>query len=240
MTVNRRTGAASCQSPDSASRPGLAISHRVQKLLLVDEQPILRDGFAHLINLESDLQVCGQADNAHAALTFIGVQRPDLVIVDIDLKGSNGIELIKRIKAFDPGLPVLVLSVQDEALFAERALRAGARGYVMKQAPAEDVMTAIRQVLRGGRYLSRNMQERILENLSDSAPRGPIPSVEHLSDRELEVFQLLGSGSGTREIAEQLHLSIKTVETYRAHIKKKLKLRNATELLRMAVQRITE
>ena len=240
MTVNRRTGSAVCQSSDLGIRPASAINHRVRKLLLVDEHPILRQGFAHLINLEPDLEVCGQADNAAAALDDIPVQKPDLVVLDIALKGINGIELIKRIKVIAPDLPVLVLSVQDEALFAERALRAGARGYVMKQAPAEDVMAAIRQVLHGGRYLSRSMQERILENLSDRAPRGPIPTVEHLSDRELEVFQLLGGGSGTRQIAEQLHLSIKTVETYRAHIKKKLKLRNATELLRMAVQRIAE
>jgi len=162
------------------------------------------------------------------------------VIVDIALKGTNGIELLKRIKALYPEVPVLVLSVQDEALFAERALRAGARGYVMKQAPTEEVMAAVRQVLRGGRYLSRKMQDRLLENLSNAGGAGAVPGVDSLSDRELEVFQLVGSGAGTRQIAQQLNLSIKTIETYRAHIKKKLKLRNGMELIRLAVQRVNE
>jgi DNA-binding NarL/FixJ family response regulator len=211
-----------------------------RRLLLVDDHPILREGFAGLINQEPDLTVCGQADDAANALDKIAASKPDLIIVDIALKGINGIELIKRIKALHGKIPVLVLSVQDEVLFAERALRAGARGYVMKQAPTEEVMRAIRQVLRGDRYLSRKMQERMLENLSEGSLSGSTPGVECLSDRELEVFQLVGSGCGTRQIAEQLRLSIKTIETYRAHIKQKLKLRNGMELIRSAIKTAAE
>jgi DNA-binding NarL/FixJ family response regulator len=211
-----------------------------QQVLLVDGHPIMREGFARVIDQEAGLKVCSQADNASKALKDIGSLKPDLVIVDIALKGTNGIELLKRIKALHPEVPVLVLSIQDEALFAERALRAGARGYVMKQAPIEEVMGAVQQVLRGGRYLSRKMQDRLLENISSGAGSSAVPGIDSLSDRELEVFQLVGSGAGTRQIAEQLNLSVKTIETYRAHIKKKLKLRNGMELIRFAVQRVNE
>ena len=210
-----------------------------RRLLVVDDHPILREGFARLMDLEADLKVCGQADSANKALAGIAGLRPDLVILDIALKGTNGIELIKRIKALHPEVLVLVLSAQDEALFAERSMRAGAKGYVMKQAAAEEVMGAIRRVLRGGRYLSRRMQERILENLTTGGG-GASPGIERLSDRELEVFQLVGRGCGTRQIAEQLRLSIKAIETYRAHIKDKLKLRNGMELIRSAIKTASE
>src|SRR5438105_1354159 len=213
---------------------------RCRRLLLVDDHPILREGFARLIDHESDLKVCGQADNPTKALAAIPTLKPDLVIVDVALKGMMGMELIKRIKGIHPEVPVLVLSVLDEALFAERALRAGAKGYIMKQAPTEEVMGAIRRVIRGGRYLSKKMQERMLENLSNGNTAGSSPGVQCLSDRELEVFQLVGSGCATREIATRLHLSVKTIETYRAHIKKKLKLRSGMELIRLAVQQVNE
>ena len=216
------------------------VKRRCRQLLLVDDHPILREGFARLIDQESDLKVCGQADGGPRALSAISTLKPDLVVVDIALKGSNGMELIKKVKALHPDVPVLVLSVMDEALFAERALRAGAKGYVMKQAPSEEVMGAIRRVLRGGRYLSRKMQERMLENLANGGLGGSAPGIERLSDRELEVFQLVGRGCGTREIAEQLRLSIKTIETYRAHIKEKLKLRNGMELIRSAMKTASE
>jgi len=209
-------------------------------LLLVDDQPILREGFARLIDQEADLKVCGQADSPTRALAAISTLKPDLVIVDIALKGMAGLELIKRIKAVHLDVPVLVLSVLEEALFAERTLRMGARGYVMKQAPAEEVMSAIRRVLRGGHYLSRRMQERMLENLANGSASGSAPGIESLSDRELEVFQLVGRGCGTRQIAEQLRLSIKTIETYRAHIKEKLQLRNGMELIRSAMKTASE
>jgi DNA-binding NarL/FixJ family response regulator len=213
---------------------------QIRQLLLVDDHPILREGFARLIDHERDLKVCGHADNPAKALSAVGALKPDLVIVDIALKGANGIELVKRIKALHATIPVLVLSVQDEALFAERAVRAGAKGYVMKQAPTEEVMAAIRRVLSGETYLSPRMHERMLENFSSGRSTGSTPGIECLSDRELEVFQLVGSGCGTRQIAEQLHLSIKTIETYRAHIKEKLKLRNGMELIRSAIKIATE
>jgi DNA-binding NarL/FixJ family response regulator len=214
------------------------VKRSVHRLLLVDDQPILREGFAHLLDQEQDLKVCGQADSAAGALKAITALRPDLVTVDVVLKGMNGIELVKQIRALHPMLPVLVLSMLDEVLFAERALRAGAKGYVMKQAPTEEVKGAIRRLLRGGRYLSPRMQERILENLSTGGRVAP--GIESLSDRELEVFQLIGSGCATRQIAQQLRLSVKTIETYRAHIKEKLKLANGMELIRMAVETTSE
>src|SRR5690242_17989231 len=178
-----------------------------RKVLLADEQPVLREGLASLINRRSDLEVCGQADTAAKTLSEIAAQRPDLVILDAALQGMNGIELIKRIKGLHAEVPVLVFSVLDEALFAERALRAGAKGYIMKQSATDEVMSAVRRVIRGALYLSRKMQERMLENLSNGSPPGSAPGIESLSDRELEVFQLVGSGCATREIAKQLHLS---------------------------------
>jgi len=211
------------------------------RLLLVDDHPVLREGFAQLISIEPDLQVCGQTGNSVRALYDIGELKPDLVILDIALKGCNGIELIKRIKAVYSELAILAFSVHDESLYAERALRAGARGYVMKQSSTAEVITAIRRVLRGERYLSRRMHERMIEKISDG-PRSSEGSsgldLERLSDRELEVLQLIGNGFGTREIAEKLHLSGKTVETYRAHIKQKLNLRNNLELIRMAMESV--
>jgi DNA-binding NarL/FixJ family response regulator len=215
-----------------------SVKRSAHRLLLVDDQPILREGFAHLLDQEPDLKVCGQADSATGALKAITALRPDLVTVDVVLKGMNGIELVKQIRALHPMLPVLVLSMLDEVLFAERALRAGAKGYVMKQAPTDEVKGAIRRLLRGGRYLSPRMQERILENLSTGGRVAP--GIESLSDRELEVFQLIGSGCATRQIAQQLRLSVKTIETYRAHIKEKLKLANGMELIRMAVETASE
>src|SRR5438477_3134936 len=208
------------------------------KVVLVDDHPILREGFAQIINQEPDLQVCGQAGTASQALSKIAALKPDLVIVDISLDGTNGIELIKPIKAIHPGLHILSLSVHDETLYAQRALRAGAKGYVMKQASTEEVMVAIRRVVRGEQYLSRRMHERMLDTLSGRSAARIDPSLElpRLSDRQLEIFQLIGEGRGTRQIALQLHLSIKTVETHRAHIKEKLKLRSGLELIRHAVE----
>ena len=166
------------------------------------------------------MQVCGQAATAAQALSQIASLKPEVVIVDISLKGTNGIELVKHIKALHPETRILVLSVHDENLYAERALRAGALGYVMKQVPVEEVMAAIRQVRQGSKYLSRRMQERMLEKLSGraSARTGAGPELAQLSDRELEVLQLIGGGSATKEIALQLRLSINTIETHRAHI----------------------
>jgi DNA-binding NarL/FixJ family response regulator len=209
---------------------------RKRRLLLVDDHPIVREGFAQLINHEPDLEVCGLASNAAKALDDIAALKPDLVIVDISLEGTNGLELMKHLHCANLGVPVLALSMHAEYLYAERALRAGAMGYVMKHSPTEEVLAAIRQVLRGERYLSEKMRARMLDKLSTGAIPQNGSEIECLSDRELEVFQLIGSGRKTRQIAEQLKLSVKTVETYRAHIKEKLKLQDGAELVRYAVE----
>lgn len=208
-----------------------------RKVFLVDDHPITREGLARLINHEPDLHVCGQANTASKALAEIEASKPDLVVVDVSLTaGPSGLELIKDLVVRHPRLRMLALSTHDETLYAERALRAGARGYVMKQEPIECVMDAIRQVLHGGIYLSQMMNDRVLRKVTRPGSSPTVTDVEQLSDRELEVFRLLGQGRGTRQIATQLHLSVSTVETYRAHIKEKLHLGSASELVRHAVE----
>lgn len=206
-----------------------------KRILIVDDHPIFRQGIAQLINNDPGLEVCGEADSARDAISKLEKLQPDLALVDITLKGTNGIELLKSLKAQHPKLPVLVLSMHDESLYAERALRAGARGYVMKQEPPEQVMGAMRKVLGGELYLSPAMGTQMIGKLV-GAPAGSASPVDALSDRELEVLQLIGQGHGTRQIAEELHLSVKTIESHRAHIKEKLNLASAPELVRFAVQ----
>jgi DNA-binding NarL/FixJ family response regulator len=205
-------------------------------VFLVEDHPITREGFAQLINFQEDLHVCGEAGSVGRALAGIETTKPDLVIVDISLIESNGLELIKALMARCPALAILVLSTHDETLYAERAVRAGARGYVMKQAPTIEVMKAIRAVLSGELYLSENMRSRMVRQhlRGKTAPRQS--DVEVLSDRELEIFEMIGNGRTTRQIALKLHLSISTVETHRAHIKEKLRLANSVELVRHAVE----
>jgi DNA-binding NarL/FixJ family response regulator len=207
------------------------------RVLVVDDHPIVRQGLVQLINNEPDLAVCAQADTAHDGMKLIASEKPDVAIVDLSLADKSGLEMIKDIKTRFPKLPVLVLSMHDEQLYAERALRAGALGYVMKEEATENVMTAIRSVIRGEIYVSGSMTGKILHHFVGGRPaETKINPVERLSDRELEVFQLIGQGRPTREIAEKLFLSVKTIETYRAHIKEKLKLQNATQLLQQAIQ----
>jgi len=206
------------------------------KVLIVDDHPIIRQGLAELINNEQDLIVCGQAEDAPEALVKIKESEPDMVIVDISLKETSGMELIKDIKAKYSNLPVLVLSMHDEALYAERILRAGAKGYVMKAEATEKVIVAIRKILGGQIYVSDNMAAKMVRKLVGGGPDVGVSAIERLSDRELEVFHLIGQGYGTRQIAERLHLSIKTIETYREHIKEKLNLADASELLQYAIQ----
>jgi len=209
---------------------------RKKKILIVDDHPILRKGLTLFINQEPDLVVAGEAEDAHHALEMIDALKPDMVIVDISLPGIDGIELIKTIKMRYHNIPTLVVSMHDESLFAERAIRAGARGYIMKQEAVEDVLVAIRRVLNGEIFVSNKIATRILEKFVD-ADTGRVASfIELLSNRELTVFQMIGQGFGTRQIAEKLHVSVKTVESYRAHIKEKLKLNNATDLLKYAIQ----
>src|SRR5665213_2275596 len=207
-----------------------------KRIFIVDDHPMMRQGLAQLIGAEPDLAVCGEAETAEQALGAIGDLKPDLVLADISLPGKNGLELIKDFHAMQPGLPVLVSSMHDESLYAERVLRAGGRGYIMKQEGGKKLMQAIRQVLEGKIYVSEKMSAEILEMFSGRRAGTESSPVEKLTDREFEVFQLIGQGKGTRESAEKLHLSIKTVEVHRANIKAKLKLKSASELVRFAVR----
>ncbi len=206
------------------------------KIILVDDHPLVREWLTNLIHQQPDLIVCGEAETAPAALQTIADTKPDVAIVDISLKDSSGIELIKNIKASHPHVAVIVLSMHDEQLYAERALRAGARGYIMKRETTKKVIAAIRLVLEGKLYLSERLVALFAEKFVDgNAPTVSSP-IEQLSDRELEVFQLLGEGYETRQIAESLRVSMKTIQVYCARIKEKLKLANATELLREAIR----
>jgi DNA-binding NarL/FixJ family response regulator len=205
-------------------------------VLLIDDHPIVRQGLSQLINQEPDLHVSSEAASAREALDSLEKSRPDVAIVDISLEDRSGIELIKDLRNRDPELPILALSMHDEALYAERALRAGAKGYIMKQEATEQVMNAIRKVLEGQIYVSERMASRLLDQFVGAKPGEDDSPLGRLSDRELEIFSMIGRGLGTREIANKLFLSIKTVEAHREHIKEKLKLKSGTELMRMAVQ----
>jgi DNA-binding NarL/FixJ family response regulator len=205
-------------------------------VLIVDDHPVVRQGLAQLINQEKDLEVRGYAEDAYQAMQAVKEVRPDMVIVDISLKDTSGMDLIKDMKIQYPNLPILILSMHDESLYAERALRAGARGYIMKHEATERVITAIRKVLAGEIYVSDSMAAKMVSKLAAGvAPHSASP-VESLSDRELEVFRLIGEGHKTRDVADKLHLSVKTIETYRAHIKEKLGFKDGNELFRSAVE----
>lgn len=209
---------------------------RRHRILLVDDHPFMRAGLGQLIERQPDLTVCGEAGNPAEALTAIHQLKPDLILTDLTMPGRSGLEFVKDLHAADSGRAVLVISMHDEAVYAERALRAGARGYIMKEAGGEALLAAIRQVLRGEVYVSPRMSARILEGLSTRRPRGSSSPIEKLTDREFEVFQLVGQGKSTRDIAEQLHLSSKTVDVHRSHIKEKLELKDTTALIRHAVR----
>ena len=207
-----------------------------KKVFVVDDHPIVRQGLALLINREPDLAVCGEADGWPAALQAIAETKPDLLMVDISLNGPDGLELLKNLRARDRDLPVLVLSMHDESIYAERALRAGANGYIMKQEATDKVLDAIRQILRGEVYLSDRLTSKMLQQFARGSRLSKDSPIEKLTDRELEVFRLIGEGHGTRQIADALHLSVKTVESYQAHIKEKLALRTSRELLQRAIE----
>ena len=218
------------------TKPQLATPTKKCRVLLVDDHPIVRQGLALLIDRESDLVVCGEADGAHSVFRAITTLRPDIVILDISLNGPDGLDVLKEIRTKTAGLPVLILSMHDESIYAERAIRAGANGYIMKQEATEKVLVAIRRILQGEVYLSDRLTSTMLQQYvrGESLPRKS-PLV-NLTDRELEVFRLIGEGRGTRQIAEELHLSVKTIESYQAHIKEKLALRNARELVQHAIE----
>jgi DNA-binding NarL/FixJ family response regulator len=206
------------------------------KILLVDDHPLVREWLANLINEQTDLRVCGEASNSPQAFQKIGAEKPDIVIVDISLEGGSGIELIKNIKAAHPDVAMIVLSMHDESLYAERALRAGARGYIMKREATKKILQAIRAVLGGKLYISDKISDAMAEKFVEGRPTATASPVEQLSDRELEVFQLLGRGFSTRQIADHLRVGFKTVQTYSARLKEKLKLDNATQLLHEAIR----
>jgi len=207
-----------------------------KRVLIVDDHPLLRDGLAKVLNQQDDLKVCGEAGDAPAAITAIAECRPDAAIVDLMLNEGNGLELIKDIHVLHPGLPLLVLSMHHENLYAERAIRAGARGYVMKSAPVGQVVAALRKVLAGHMALSENMVSRMLGGPQPGPEGGDAAPENVLSDRELEVFRLLGEGLGTRQVAARLGVAASTVETHRAGIKQKLGLADATELVARAAR----
>lgn len=212
------------------------------RILHVDAQPIFCQGFAKLLGEQSDLhmQICGHAVDASTALAALEKLKPEMLILDISLLGTNGIELIKMIKARSEQLPILVLTELDELDYGERAMRAGASGYVMKQMPVDEVIRAIREVLRGGTYLSKRLQSRIVQKFFGGYSARPGTEVEALTDREIEIFSLIGQGCKTKDIGATLHVSVKTVETHRAHIKEKLKLKDGMELVRRAVRWVDE
>jgi DNA-binding NarL/FixJ family response regulator len=220
--------------PTAASPPATPPARR--GVLVVDDHPFMRAGIAQLIERQADLRVCGEAGNPAEALQALAKAKPDLILTDLTMPGRSGLEFIKDLRAAHADIAVLVISMHDEVVYAERALRAGARGYIMKEAGGENLLAAIRQVLRGEIYVSPRMSARILEGFSATRPRGSNSPIEKLTDREFEVFQLIGQGKSTRDIAQQLHLSTKTVDVHRSNIKAKLELGDVTALIRHAVR----
>jgi DNA-binding NarL/FixJ family response regulator len=223
---------------------GVAVPNRLHsatqsgkaKVFLVDDHPIVRQGLGLLINREPDLIVCGEAEDAPSALQRMVSAQPDLMVIDISLDGPDGLELLKTIRLKEPILPVLILSMHEESTYAERSLRAGANGYIMKQEATERVLVAIRRILEGKVYLSERLTNKMLEQFVHGSGSSKNDPLTNLSDRELEVYRLIGAGHGTRQIADELHVSVKTVESYQAHIKEKLSLRNARELVQHAIE----
>jgi DNA-binding NarL/FixJ family response regulator len=214
-------------------------SPKPKRIVVIDDHPLFRQGLEQLINSsDDDFNVCGEASDAATGMEIIRRLRPDLAIVDLSLPGANGIELIKNIRAEFKQLPVLILSMHDESLYAVRGLRAGAQGYVMKEEALENVIVAIREVLAGRPYLSRDMSAKLITNFAGGNVQAS--PTDKLSDRELEILELIGKGRDVREIARALHISGKTVETHRAHIKEKLNLKNARQVARFAVEWLAE
>jgi DNA-binding NarL/FixJ family response regulator len=210
-----------------------------QRVLLVDDHPLVRRGLAEVIAREPDLETCGEAGDVAEALTVAERTKPNIVVVDLTLKTGHGLDLIEKLRTREPDLKILVSSMHDEMLFAERVLRAGARGYISKQEPPESLLRAIRQVLRGELYLSPRMTSRLLNRVVSGSANEDDP-VQGFSNRELEVYEMIGQGQTIQQIAARLHLSPKTIETHREKIKQKLNVSNSTELSRRAVQWVLE
>jgi DNA-binding NarL/FixJ family response regulator len=206
------------------------------RILVVDDHPLFREGLRQMIERDPELTVCGEAADAAEAMKAIPQYNPDMVIVDISLGGTSGIDLIKTIKAEYDDLPLLVVSMHDESLYAERALRAGAMGYVMKHEPGKNVKAAIHKVLGGEIYLSEKMSSSVISKFMRGRPEHPASPIETLSDRELEVFRMLGQGKGTRQIAQDINVTVATVNSFRNRIKEKLHLKTSTEVMLHAIQ----
>jgi DNA-binding NarL/FixJ family response regulator len=211
-----------------------------RRVLIIDDHPVFRHGITAMINAEADLMVCGEAGSAPTALETMRRLNPDIALVDISLPGTNGIELLKSMRAESPKLPMLVVSMHDESLYALRALRAGALGYVMKAEALDLILTAIRKVLQGEPFLSPKFSDRLVFKAIRSMDEGLGSPVDKLSDRELEVLNLMGRGFGAQDIANQLHLSVKTIETHRAHIKEKLGFHDSKEMVRFAIEWVAQ
>ena len=205
------------------------------RIVIVEDHPIVRRGMAQLINFEEDMCTVGEAETTFIAHKTLEREKPDLVLVDLSLKGGSGLELIKDIKKLYPKMLIIVVSLHDENVYAERVMRAGAKGYIMKSEATESILTAIRQVLDGGIYLSPNMKTKMLNKIVSGVDNS-VHTVDLLSDREFEVFEMVGKGITTKKIARELNLSIKTIETYKSHIKTKLNIKDSTELIQFATE----
>ena len=237
MSTEKRAASRAKSAPARKGlKTGGAPKAAKRRVLLVDDHPMTREGLAAIINRQADLEVCCEASNPAEAMSELSKSKPDLMVTDMTMPGRSGIEFLKDVHAMMPELPMLVLSMHDEMLYAERALRAGARGYLMKDAGSAKVLEVIRLVLSGQSYISPQMSARLLDALTGRRPRGSTSPIEKLSDREFEVFQLLGSGKSTKEVAQTLNLSPKTVDVHRGRIKEKLQLKGATSLLHHAVR----
>jgi DNA-binding NarL/FixJ family response regulator len=214
----------------------MSAKESVIKLIIVDDHPVMRQGLSQLINQEANLSVTAEASSAEEALTVLEQHKPELALVDLTLPGKSGIELIKDIRSMFPEISVLVISMHDESLYAERVLRAGGRGYVMKDSGSEKILEAIQTVVTGKIYVSEKISNKILEIFSGNSQQQNASPVESLTDREFEIFQLIGRGLEIKDIAAKLHISPKTVEVHRLNIKTKLKQQTATELIRYAIR----
>lgn len=233
-------GAPATEPASAAAPSGAPAAPGKRRVFIVDDHPIVRQGLVQLINKEPDLQVVGEGEDVYESLRAIRSARPDLCLLDVTLKDGDGIELLKEIKAFNADQAVLVLSMHDEQLYAERALRAGARGYIMKQEPPQTLIDAIRRVLAGEIFVSTKMGATLLHRMVGSKTATSVSPMERLTDRELEIFRMIGAGMRVREIAEKLFLSTKTVEAHREHIKEKLGFKSSNELLRFAIRNTPE
>lgn len=238
MNKNKRTTGKAGLAPvksEADKRPTAKWADKF-RIMLVDDHPMTREGLAAIINRQADLEVCCEASNPAEAMAFLSKKQPDLMVTDMTMPGRSGIEFVKDAHVLRPDLAILVLSMHDEMLYAERALRAGARGYLMKDAGSAKVLEVIRLVMTGQAYVSPQMSARLLQAVTGQRPRGSSSPIEMLSDREFEVFRLLGCGKSTKEVADALNLSSKTVDVHRGHIKEKLKMKDAATLIHYAVR----